>query len=75
MYPFTHQDNRLLRCEMILSEREQAVSKNPADVRLELGDHAIAQELRELGITRATGCQFTPHVQAVLSPVLESLPV
>ncbi len=33
---------RLLRFEMITSEREESASRSAADVRLELGDHRIA---------------------------------
>lgn len=75
MHPFTIRGDRMLRLEFVLSERQQAASSNPADVRLDLGDHPIAQELRELGITRAVGCQYTPHLQAILTPVIESLAV
>jgi hypothetical protein len=72
---FNVREGHMLRCEMILSERQMAVSKNPVDVLLDLGDHPIAQELRELGIVRAVGCQYAPQLQAVLTPVIESLPV
>jgi hypothetical protein len=75
MHPFTHLDGRLLRCEFVLSERQQATSRKATAVRLDLGDHPIAQELRELGITRAIGCQYSAHLQAILTPVIESLRV
>jgi hypothetical protein len=45
-------------------------------VRLELeGSHLIAQELRELGITRTLGCQYVPHRELFLTNVIESLAV
>jgi hypothetical protein len=75
MHIFNVREDRMLRCEFVLSERKMAASKNPADVRLDLGDHPIAQELRDLGIVRAAGCQYAPQVQAVLTPVVESLPM
>jgi len=73
MHVFTILRDRMLRCEFVLSERQQAASGSQADVRLDLGDHPIAQELRELGIKRAVGCQYTPYTQAILTPVIESL--
>jgi len=68
-------EDRMLRCEITLSERQMAASRDREDVRLDLGDHPVAQELRELGIARAIGCQYAPCVQAVLTPVIESLPI
>jgi len=73
-HPFTVRNDRLLRSEMILSERKSAGSRSASDVRLELGDHAIAQELRSLDIGRAVGCSHAPEYQIILTPVIESLP-
>jgi hypothetical protein len=64
----------MLRSEAISGPHEQFASRDPADVRLELGDtHPIAQELRALGITRNLGCQYVPQMQSILTNVLESL--
>jgi len=70
------QGDRMLRSESVSSPHEQFSSRDPADVRLELtGDHPIARELRQAGITRTLGCQYVPHQQMILSNVLESLAV
>jgi len=71
---FNVNGDRLLRSESMSSAHEQFASRDAADVQLELGDnHAIAQELRALGITRTLGCQYVPHMQSILTNVLESL--
>ena len=63
---------RLLRCLAIFAEGEASVSKNPGDVRLELGDHRISQQLRDLRLGRMVLSQYTPRAQLTLAPVLES---
>jgi hypothetical protein len=72
---FTIRNGRLLRSEGISSEKQQGSSKNAADVRLELGDHPIAQELKGLDLGRMLAYQYAPSHQSVLSPVLESFAV
>jgi hypothetical protein len=72
LHSVTFRDGRILRLELILGERHQGVSRKSAHARLELGDHPIAQELRDLGLGRMLFCQYTPQYQAILSPVLES---
>jgi hypothetical protein len=42
------------------------------DVKLELGEHPIAQELVEMELGRVLGYRYCPHAQGILSPVLES---
>jgi hypothetical protein len=69
---FTARNGRLLRSEGISSERLQARSRDASHVRLELGDHPIAQELKELGLGRMLVYQYAPSYQSILSPVLES---
>ncbi len=72
---FTHRNDRLLRSTGINSEGPQAMSKDSADVRLELGDHPIGRELGELGLGRMAGYRFMPQYQSILSPALESFAV
>jgi hypothetical protein len=36
------------------------------------GRHAIAEELRAMELGKARFCEYRPHFQAVLSPVVES---
>jgi hypothetical protein len=71
---FTVRNGRLLRSEMIVSERSLGSSKNGADVALELGDHPIARELRSLNLGAAVSYTYTPRYQIILTPVIESLP-
>jgi hypothetical protein len=68
----TFRDGRILRSEVIVNVRKQAISRNPANVKLELGDHPIAQELRNLHLGRMVHFQYMPQNQAILTPVLES---
>jgi hypothetical protein len=74
-HPITFRNEHLLRCEMIASESETAASRDLSDVRLELGDHPIAQELRGLDLGRIMAYRYSPHFQAILTPVFESFPV
>ena len=74
-HAFTVRNGRLLRSEVISGGRGMAVSKAPACVRLELGDHPIAKELRGLGVGRMLAYQNVPEYQTVLTPVIESLPI
>ena len=68
----TTRDGRILRSEVIVNVREQAISRNPAHVRLELGDHDLARELRGLGLGRMVHLQYAPRCQTILSGVIES---
>jgi hypothetical protein len=74
-HPFTVRNGRLLRSEVICSERQMAVSKAASSVRLELGDHPIAEELRGLSLGRMLSYQYAPQFQTVLTPVIESYPL
>jgi hypothetical protein len=72
LHPITVREGHLLRCELILSERRQALGRDAASIRLELGDHPIAGELRDLSLGRLLAYQYTPQTQAILTPVIES---
>ena len=72
MQLFTSRNGRLLRSEMMVSERQQAASKRAADVQLTLGDHPIAQELKAISLGRMLDYQYTPQHQCILTPVIES---
>jgi hypothetical protein len=54
------------------SLRRLGISRNPSDVRLELGTHQMADELRHLGLGRMMEYRYSPEDQMILSPVLES---
>jgi hypothetical protein len=69
---FTARDGRLLRSEGVSSEKLQARSRDASHMRLELGAHPIAQELKELGLGKMLAYQYAPSYQSILSPALES---
>jgi hypothetical protein len=69
---FTTRNGRLLRSEAINSERRLGESRDSSDVRLELGDHPIGQELKALNIGRLSAYQYAPEYQMILTPALES---
>ncbi len=48
------------------------ISRNPSDVRLELGNHSIAQELRDLHLGRMMDYRYCPEGQLILNSALES---
>jgi hypothetical protein len=68
----TVRDNRMLRSEITVNVREQAISRNPSHVKLELGDHPLADELRNLHLGRMVHLQYLPRCQTILSGVVES---
>lgn len=70
--PVTCAAGRLLRLELIVSARQAGLSRGAADVRLELGDHPVAQELRALRLGRAVQYEYSPRHQAILTAVCES---
>jgi hypothetical protein len=72
IHSLTFREGRILRLEFVLSACEKGGSRNPKDAELELGDHPIAQELRDLGLGWMVYCYRVPRFQAVLSPVVES---
>jgi hypothetical protein len=71
----THQQNRILRLEFSLSECEAGFSKSQSDIRLELGNHPIGLELRELNLGRMLTYQYSQSLQAILTGVNESYAV
>jgi hypothetical protein len=70
--PITFRRGYLLRSEFVISEREMGNSGRNEDVKLEIGDHLISDELRELKLGRVLGYQFCPQAQGILTPVFES---
>jgi hypothetical protein len=71
--PITYRNGYILRSEFVLSERECGSSNRQEDVRLELGEGQIADELRELDLGKIIGYRYCPHAQAILTPVIESI--
>jgi hypothetical protein len=68
----TTRGGRILRSCGVSNERLQSSSRDASHMRLELGDHSIAQELKELGLGRMLACTYVPSSQSILSPALES---
>jgi len=72
--PITYRRGYILRSEFVIDEREMGNSKRSADVKLDLGTHPIADELREMNLGRVVGYGYCPHAQGILTPVFESFP-
>jgi hypothetical protein len=68
----TVEEVSLLRWDFIESEQRKSTSRHAADVELELGSHAIADERRAMELGKARFCEYRPRFQAVLSSVVES---
>jgi hypothetical protein len=70
---FNHRNGYLLRSAFVTSEREIGVSRDPQDVRLELGDHPMADVLKDLPLGKMLGLQYSPTHRSVQTPTYESL--
>jgi hypothetical protein len=68
----TTRANRILRSEVLVNVGAQAMSRNPGNIRLDLGDHALGRELRHLNLGRMVHSQYLPKCQTILSGVVES---
>lgn len=73
--PLTIREGYILRCELVVSERNQVSGQGFRDARLELGDHPIAQEVKEWKLGKILAYQYAPQHQAILTPVVESFAV
>jgi hypothetical protein len=65
-------DDRILRSEVTVNVQKQVISRNPGNVRLELGDHEISETLRKLKLGRMVHFQYMPSCQTILSSAVES---
>ena len=74
VHPITYRRGTIMRCEFIASEREMGISKRAEDVDLQLGEHPIADELRNMKLGRIMTYMYCPHMQGILTPVIESFP-
>jgi hypothetical protein len=75
MQPITVRSGYLLRCDLIVSERQQMGHQGAFGVSLELGKHSIAEELKQWNLGKIIGYQYAPQHQAILTPVIESFSV
>ena len=71
--PITYRRGYILRSEFVISERESGRSNRAEDVKLELGEGPIADELRGLALGNVIGYRYCPYAQGILTPVFESL--
>ena len=70
--PLTYRRGYILRSEFVISERDMGSSKRGQDVRIELGDHRIADELKALRLGSVLAYAYCPQAQGILTPVFES---
>jgi len=68
----TFRNDTILRSQLTLSEREMGLSRSGDDVVLEVGDHEISEEIRELNLGRVLMYGHCPQAQGILTPVIES---
>ena len=68
----TTRDNRILRSEVVVNVGSQAVSRNPAHITLDIGDHELGEQLRQLDLGRMVHAQYMPECQTILSGVVET---
>ena len=72
LMPLTYRRGYILRSEFVMSEREMGTSKSGDDVKLDLGEHGIAKELKDLNLGKIVSYSYCPHAQGILTPVFES---
>jgi hypothetical protein len=75
VFTVTQKNDQLLRSEFIFSEGMVGVSKKQSDVKLDFGDHPIAQKIKNLYSGKVLQYQYYPSGQAILSTPLESIPI
>jgi hypothetical protein len=68
----TERNGYLLRSELVMSEHPMGVSSGKGDVTLELGDHPMAQDIRDLNPGKIVQYLDCPRAQPVLTPPLKS---
>ena len=74
-YSYTVKDGQLLRT-LIQTQGEYGIARFRGGASYTLGDHAIAEELRALGIAKtAVECLYARQVQSMLHPAGERLPL
>ncbi|MCP4371820.1 MAG: acetoacetate decarboxylase family protein [Deltaproteobacteria bacterium] len=75
VHPITVRNGYMLRSELVISERDMGESKKGKDVKLELGEHKIAEELKGLNLGKTLSYRYCPMAQGILTPVFESFSV
>jgi hypothetical protein len=70
--PLTYRRGYVLRSEFVVSEREMDSSASGKDVKLKLGEHQIAKEIKDLNLGKIVSYGYCPEAQGILPPVFES---
>lgn len=70
----TFREGQVLRSPLVVNIRELGSSMRPANAHLELGDHPVSDELRELDPGRVVSIQYSPNSQAILGGPMEGWP-
>ncbi len=72
MHAINADAGRLVRVESIVSERQESVGTNPDAVKLSLGEHPVADDIRKMQLGKCMMHTYSPQSQLILSPVMES---
>jgi hypothetical protein len=72
--PVTVKDDHLVRCMAVANYRHLARSLG-GSVTLELGDHPLAEQIRNLGLGRVLSVGYAPDAQSILTSPYESWPL
>ena len=75
VHAITVRNSYMLRSEFVISERGMGESKNRRDATLELGNHKIAKELKDLDLGKIMAYRYCPMAQGILTPVIESFSI
>jgi hypothetical protein len=68
---YVHRDPWIRRVPFVTNIKQVGTSMKQGHARLELGDHPIADELRQLELGRAINVQYSPESQQILGSVLD----
>lgn len=72
MHAINADAGRLVRVESIVSERQESTGSNPDAVKLSLGEHPVADDIRKMQLGKCMMHTYSPQSQVILSPVMES---
>lgn len=70
--PISYRNGFLLRSELVMSQRETGISQANESVDLVLGQHSLAEELKQLNLGRILQYQYCPSARAILTVPCES---
>ena len=70
--PISYRNGLLLRSELVISQRGMGISQANESVDLVLGQHPLAEELKQLNLGRILQYQYCPSAQAILITPFES---